>query len=244
MTKAPKTKAKKATPKRKPKTGCGGNCTCHQATKTTRPPATSSGIGDIQAIVGRLMTMSDRENAKASVRQIAALFRDREDDERDPMDIFRLAQANRLVSGDPDFSIFHTLAWFILDMPTTADDKKLDQKLAEISAKMRAIEKREGLTDDEYWQLDDAPEDYQALADEWDDRADELRVQLFRLFDEHEMADLYLNDRAEFDRRFDLGRRAVIGEEAIAKAEGLLDQLEQKKAERRERRQSRRGIKS
>jgi hypothetical protein len=90
----------------------------------------------------------------------------------------------------------------------------------ELSAKMRAIEQREGLTEfDEF--IPDHPEtpaDWKALNAESHHRFHELErirdarfVRFLLAHGEIEMADLYANDRAAFDRRREAGRCSAFG---------------------------------
>jgi hypothetical protein len=91
-----------------------------------------------------------------------------------------------------------------------------DAALDGIHDKMEAIRKRE----DADWDLDDpdAPEDYRTLAGQWSRRFDKLEqvretrfIGWLRRHGATEMADLYANDRAAFDRRREAGRCKVYG---------------------------------
>jgi hypothetical protein len=49
-----------------------------------------------------------------------------------------------------------------------------DPELLRLRAEMDQIEKTHGLREGEYWTLDDAPSDWRALSDEWEDRAEAI----------------------------------------------------------------------
>ena len=83
-------------------------------------------------------------------------------------------------------------------------------ELEELGRKIEQIERAHGLAADEFWRRGEGPADWQELNDQWARQHEEFQAQLMREHGEKEMADLFLNDRAEFDRRFEAGRLAVL----------------------------------
>jgi hypothetical protein len=90
-----------------------------------------------------------------------------------------------------------------------ASDEKIEamdrEPLKGIDLRIEAIKKSHGLQDDEEWGIGAGPADYLALVAEWEQFSNQLHADVFRRFGEHEMADLFLNDREEFHRRYEEG---------------------------------------
>ena len=85
-----------------------------------------------------------------------------------------------------------------------------EEELREITSKMRAIEKREGLGEFEYWPIGQGPEDYEELNKEYDLIFDKKFEEALREFGLQDMADLYYNNREVYDAKREKGRRIVI----------------------------------
>lgn len=131
--------------------------------------------------------------------------------------MLRNIQALRFAGIEPDVSFFNV--WLVAESHAeTIFDT--DPELNELSAKIRAIGKREGLSGlDEF--IPDHPEtpaDWKAMNDQWHDRFQEVEkikddriIGWLRRHGETDMADLYLNDRAAFDRRREAGRHILFG---------------------------------
>jgi hypothetical protein len=93
-----------------------------------------------------------------------------------------------------------------------------DTELNELSAKIRAIEQREGLSEFDEFIPGHEPADWQALNDQWKGRFQEVEkihddriIHWLRRYGETDMATLYTNDRAAFDRRREAGRCKFFG---------------------------------
>ena len=82
-----------------------------------------------------------------------------------------------------------------------------DPLLRELSGRMAAIKKREGLRDEEHFAPKNpgVPQEWLALQDQWRRRADELKdaasIVWLRRHGEDSMADLLATDKAEYERR-------------------------------------------
>jgi len=72
-----------------------------------------------------------------------------------------------------------------------------DKEIQRIRAKIRKLEKEKyQLEDDEYYTIDEMPDDLRKLNDQWNRRHREMEADIFRQFGEHDLANLYLNDEA------------------------------------------------
>jgi len=146
-----------------------------------------------------------------------------------PADLVRVAQYARekgyFDAGNVLFWISHTAsdeAW-----ETTC----ADPTLKEIGEQIKAVEVREGLGEDEEFIPDhpDVPQDWKALNEEyerrWNDVYDRSFHDFLRRYGEDDIADLYLNNRPEWDRLYEEGRFACFGpipdpDEPAAETEG------------------------
>lgn len=85
-----------------------------------------------------------------------------------------------------------------------------DATLRSIAAEMDAIERREGLAEDEFYFVNEAPADWQALSHRWDARFDAMQAEHFRRYGEEEMAAQLRLHPAEFRERCDRGWRTML----------------------------------
>ena len=182
----------------------------------------------IRMVGADVLALAERIQADARLLENLATWRDRLDrhssaeEDGEPAhtsdDLLRLHQAWRDSGEGNDDAAFFTIACLAEHWAETVFDT--DSALNELFAKMRAIEQREGLTEfDEF--IPDHPEtpaDWKALNVESHRRFDELEhirdsrlVRFLLSHGETDMADLYLNDRAAFDRRREAGRLSTFG---------------------------------
>lgn len=84
-----------------------------------------------------------------------------------------------------------------------------DDVLKPISEKMRAVEKSYGLSEDEYWPMSEAPEEYLALSKEYDLAMKKKLLEAFCEFGAEDLKDLFLNDPEKFYMLHDAGRKAI-----------------------------------
>jgi hypothetical protein len=86
-------------------------------------------------------------------------------------------------------------------------------RLAELSRLLEEIRIREGLDDDDFWQIGEGPEDHEELEREWEKLAEKVRDTItaytFRRYRLNDIADLYENDRTQFDALRERGRKRV-----------------------------------
>jgi hypothetical protein len=82
-----------------------------------------------------------------------------------------------------------------------------DPELIDLSARMAAIRTQHHLKKNEdFWiDDDDTPEEYKQLHELWDQKAHEFETSIMLEVGENEMAQLYANDRLDYDRRYDAG---------------------------------------
>ena len=94
--------------------------------------------------------------------------------------------------------------------------------------KWDAIKKREGLEEDEDFLEGDEPKDLLAVMKKLDQLADALYTGLMRKYGEDEMAELWLHNKAEYDRRREAGKEMLYAEPEIARASEYLNELHKK----------------
>jgi hypothetical protein len=132
--------------------------------------------------------------------------------------VLRLGQALRDSGKSYADVAFFDIAWFAESWVESIFDR--DPELNQLSAKLKAVEQREGLTELEEFDPDhpDTPGDWKALNAQSHRRYEEVaRIEDARLVrfllahGETDMADLYANDRAAYDRRREAGRLLVFG---------------------------------
>ena len=122
------------------------------------------------------------------------VFRDTSDDSIDPdLIFFGLATGLEKIS---DYRIY---------------ELRTDDRLNKLNTKIKEIQEREGMDDDEHFIRGDpdSPEDYQALNIEFEHRIDEIRVDIMSEFDEEELADLFATDRMQYIKRYYTGWRVL-----------------------------------
>ena len=169
-----------------------------------------------------LLMFADMIQGQARRLEILATWRDlllqNEDakaagEHLDMTTLLREIQASRFSGNQTDAGFFIVCRMAASHAETVF---QTDAALDGIHDKMEAIRQRE----DADWDLDDpdAPEDYRALAGRWSRRFLELEqvretrfIGWLRRHGETEMANLYANDRAAFDRRREAGRCKIYG---------------------------------
>ena len=137
--------------------------------------------------------INELEKVSNLIRELQ-VFRDTSDDSINPdLIFFGLATGLEKIS---DYRIF---------------ELRNDVRLNELSTKIKKIQGREGLDDDEYFVRGDpdSPEDYQALIIEFEHRIDEIRIDILSEFDEDELAELFLNNRMQYIKRYYNGWRVL-----------------------------------
>jgi len=137
--------------------------------------------------------VKELEKVSNLIRELQ-VFRDTSDDSIDPdLIFFGLASGLETIS---DYRIF---------------ELRNDVRLNELNIKIKKIQGREGLDDDEYFLRGDpdSPEDYQSLIIEFEHRIDEIRIDILSEFGEDELAELFLNSRKEYIRRYYNGWRVL-----------------------------------
>ena len=86
-----------------------------------------------------------------------------------------------------------------------------DDCLNELKAKIKNIYKREGMDENDPFAKGDpnTPEDYQSLNIEFEFRIDQIRVGIMQEFGEDELAELFLNNRLQYIKRYYNGWRVL-----------------------------------
>ena len=143
--------------------------------------------------------ITELEKVSTLIRELQ-VFRDTSDDSIDPdLIFFGLATGLENIS---DYRIF---------------ELRNDIRLNELSTKIKKVQEREGLDDDEYFvrRDPDSPEDYQALIVEFEHRIDEIRIDILSEFDEDELAELFMNNRMLYIKRYYAGWRVLEKDDPI-----------------------------
>jgi len=84
-----------------------------------------------------------------------------------------------------------------------------DSLLSSLDGQLRFIEREHGLAEDEGWNLDEGPPEWQALNRELDTRYDEILLDIFLRNGELEIAEAYA---ADDESVFEEGRAMIFGE--------------------------------
>ena len=122
---------------------------------------------------------------------------------------------NKLQAQNDSEVWFFIISW-VAEMQAY-DAVRDDELMADIMEKLQAIESREGLSADEAFELDDltTPGDWKELNELLNHRLAELHdgalFTILRRNGEIDMADQFMNDRAGFERRREVGRLASLG---------------------------------
>jgi len=86
-------------------------------------------------------------------------------------------------------------------------------RLAELGHRMDEIQEREGLQDDQFWPVGEGPEDYQQLCSETEELFarvyDTVFTTMLRRYHLDEIADLYENNREQFEEQWERGRKLI-----------------------------------
>jgi hypothetical protein len=131
--------------------------------------------------------------------------------------LLRHIQASRFAGTETDAGFFIVCQMAECHAETIFET---DPELKELSDQIRAIKKREGLSEFDEFIPDhsETPADWKAANDQWNDRYQEVEkirddrfIGWLRRHGETEMAELFANDRAAFDRRREAGRCKIYG---------------------------------
>jgi succinate dehydrogenase flavin-adding protein (antitoxin of CptAB toxin-antitoxin module) len=131
-------------------------------------------------------------------------------------DLLGEAHAQRAAGKINDDALFFIVSW--RGERSVEDTFEKDGELNRLTAKIRAIEKREGLDEFDNFIPGQEPADWKALDAKSNRRYEEVEkiqdaqfIRWLRHHGELDMANLFLNDRAAFDRRREAGRCFYFG---------------------------------
>ena len=193
------------------KTDCGSGL--KKTSKQSKP-----GAAEILLIVDLIQGYARRLENMATGRDVLQRHHNAVEAGEAPHDLIRFQQAWRESGEDKDDVAFFAISW---QAERLADEIfETDTKLNELSARIRAIEQREGLGE-----LDEFDPDHPETPAEWKvldaksnrrfQAVEKIRdaqfIRWLRRHGELEMADLFANDRAAFDRRREAGRCKLFG---------------------------------
>jgi hypothetical protein len=119
--------------------------------------------------------------------------------------LIRALQVFRDTSDDsiyPDLIFFGLAAGLEKIFDYRIFELRNDIRLNELSTKIKKVQEREGLDDDEFFVRGDpdSHEDYQALNIEFEHRIDEIRIDILVIFGEDELAELFLNNLMQYKK--------------------------------------------
>jgi hypothetical protein len=81
-----------------------------------------------------------------------------------------------------------------------------DAELVRLREEIVAVESAHGLVDGEYWPVDEGPDDWRELNEQWDARADAVVVDALRRHHHDELAELREKKLRDYDDRVTQGR--------------------------------------
>jgi hypothetical protein len=112
-------------------------------------------------------------------------------------------------TGFPSDAYFFAIARSLVFEADDRFEKALisDPELIDISTRMDVIRKQYHLKNDEDFWIDDVdtPEEYKQLHGALDQKAYQFVTAVMLEFEENEMAEIYANNRPDYDRRYDIG---------------------------------------
>jgi hypothetical protein len=117
--------------------------------------------------------------------------------------------ADRLIIGEDAFHYFAN----IFAESVMIEASGTDAELVRLYAEIEAIERANGLAEDESYDANDAPEDWLALNAKWEARFDTILADAIRASGFADVADLLLLRRAEFDARCERGHSEIWGDD-------------------------------
>jgi hypothetical protein len=101
----------------------------------------------------------------------------------------------------PEDASFYLVSWQVDALAEHA----AETTLRDLDERLSAIEREHGLEEDEIWEPDEAPPEYQAVLRQYNDAWDELFAARLEQHGEQALAALFRTDRAEYERRSEAG---------------------------------------
>jgi hypothetical protein len=158
----------------------------------------------------RLEAFAREPNPERAHRMIGRIYDDL-DAKPDPGPWISAARtlSERLIISDS--ALYHLAEKFTECVIFAASTE--DPELARLRSEMVAIERAHGLREDDFWTTEEATAEWRALNDAWDRRADAIVGACFQENGHADLAVLWEENRAEFDRRAEQGRIDLWGED-------------------------------
>ncbi len=117
-----------------------------------------------------------------------------------------LFESGRITEAE---AIFHCSFYIVGLHEKHFMDGHYDSDLSSVTAKMKQIEKENGLASDKYWLLRDAPIEYQLESKEHDAILEAKQTEMFRRFAPDWIIDRLESNSERFWELYDLGRRSI-----------------------------------
>lgn len=122
---------------------------------------------------------------------------------------------------------YYVLSHALANMADAEAQDAIDKEpLKGLYAQQHAIEAREGLEEDEEFCEGQEPKDWLAVTKKIDKIFLAIETGPMRRYGEHEMAELYLKDYAEFRRRGEAGARMIHAEPELAEVKKIMDEAQ------------------
>ena len=174
--------------------------------RVRRPIATT----DQRSPEARLEALVREPNRERSLRMLSRI---REDLDKVPepgpwIDAARTLSERLIISDD---ALYYFVEVFTECLVPVAMNSDAD--LARIGAEMDAIEHAHGLREGEFWFTEEGPPEWRSLNEAWERRANEVVASRVRELGHADIADLFLNNSAEFKRRSAKGQVDLWGDD-------------------------------
>jgi len=111
----------------------------------------------------------------------------------------------------PEDAGFYLVSWQV----DALAEHVAETTLRDLDERLSAIERKHRLEEDEVWEPDEAPPEYQAALRQYHDAWDELFAAQLEQHGEQALAALFRTDRAEYERRSEAGRLFFHGRNAV-----------------------------
>lgn len=180
-------------------------------------------IGYDAKSLGRLLeVIRGREGRSLKLRLASALRDARPGNEREEMAV-EMAQLGMgrvfrdmgLCGGDVALYLIASPLRRIADGEIERQLEDAESVFAKLARKMQEMEKVYQLPDGVFWTLAESPGEYRKLHEEWEAQAAAVTAGVLRSHGEFQLAHLYLNEREEFERRYEAGRGRCEGADGV-----------------------------
>ena len=122
------------------------------------------------------------------------------------MSAARTLSERLIISEDAFYSLVHQFSEALMFYLAAADPK-----LQRVSADIENLKRAHGLAEDEEWHIHEGPDEWRALNDQWNARADVALDERMRAAGVGDVLEMQESDPAQFRRRVTKGSRELFG---------------------------------